>query len=751
MTRWIRNVRFLDYLSLFILSFIIIGAYSFLFFPESRIFVTPDRFLSDILHFNLPLKHLLALSIRNGSWPPIWTHLIGTGFPLLGEAEIGAFSVINILLVTWFPEATAFSLISVASSLLIAWACFAIGRMIFRSHAAAFFFAIAFTFTGFLTVQIPHQNHLQTLGWMLIYFSVLLYTVRHPGTLIRFLIPLTLSQSIFAGHFQYVFMGGVVLILSWIFYFRTGMSGKTTRSILILSAIGILLAAIQLIPSFEFFTQSNRILPQESMKQGMNIDIVKQFVDPFALGDIRNGSFPLYTTNIAFWETFPYVGRIPLVLFMLSFFFLFRHPIIRFGWGMTLMLFLLAFEQTSPFYVIFSFPPFSFFHVHSRFIAFAVFFLLLSSSSCFTYLIHMLQKKFKLVTFLVTGVVVLFTLIDLLSFFRSYHPTLPSSVVFEKPKLFEKITSQEGRVFPLNPGIAWSKIMQTEGWSHPEKFASLMSDGTPDATVLWNIKNAHIYSGFSLTKQTLTLNLLYEEIHDDMNTRSTTISPVGNKYLDLLGITMLVSIYPVDDPTVTLISSLPSSDPSLPSFYLYERKAFPLVRIVKSVTFTPSIEQFQASIQDVNLSSDAYISDPEQNQKLTCPFPDASFSVTKLRETPYKRSYVLNTPCQTYAVIATYFYPGWQATIDGKKTSIYPANISSLAVKIPEGSHTLTLEFIPKSLYVGAGISLIGLLWYLALIIGSQFPGASPGIPVPSGPRGPDMKRMRRKGHGKAI
>jgi len=44
------------------------------------------------------------------------------------------------------------------------------------------------------------------------------------------------------------------------------------------------------------------------------------------------------------------------------------------------------------------------------------------------------------------------------------------------------------------------------------------------------------------------------------------------------------------------------------------------------------------------------------------------------------------------------YYPGWEIKVDGKKTPIYRADGSWMAIAISEGSHTI--EMYPKSLFL---------------------------------------------------
>jgi len=61
-------------------------------------------------------------------------------------------------------------------------------------------------------------------------------------------------------------------------------------------------------------------------------------------------------------------------------------------------------------------------------------------------------------------------------------------------------------------------------------------------------------------------------------------------------------------------------------------------------------------------------------------------------------------------VLSEIFYPGWQATIDDVSESVISANYILRALPVSAGAHKVVLEFVPKSFWFGALISLLTLL-----------------------------------------
>lgn len=61
-------------------------------------------------------------------------------------------------------------------------------------------------------------------------------------------------------------------------------------------------------------------------------------------------------------------------------------------------------------------------------------------------------------------------------------------------------------------------------------------------------------------------------------------------------------------------------------------------------------------------------------------------------------------------VLGDVFYPGWRGFVDGEETTIYRANYIMRAVVVPRGRHRVEFRYDPRSLKIGAAISLATLL-----------------------------------------
>jgi hypothetical protein len=66
-------------------------------------------------------------------------------------------------------------------------------------------------------------------------------------------------------------------------------------------------------------------------------------------------------------------------------------------------------------------------------------------------------------------------------------------------------------------------------------------------------------------------------------------------------------------------------------------------------------------------------------------------------------------------VLSEVMYPGWRATVDGVSVSVETADGLLRSVALVEGAHEIIFDFQPVSVYLGAAITLLGLLVLLGL------------------------------------
>ncbi len=60
-------------------------------------------------------------------------------------------------------------------------------------------------------------------------------------------------------------------------------------------------------------------------------------------------------------------------------------------------------------------------------------------------------------------------------------------------------------------------------------------------------------------------------------------------------------------------------------------------------------------------------------------------------------------------------WKGWRAYVDGHRVQMQIANLSFLAIYVPQGAHTIRLVYFPESFVIGraiSGLTLLGLVLF---------------------------------------
>lgn len=68
-------------------------------------------------------------------------------------------------------------------------------------------------------------------------------------------------------------------------------------------------------------------------------------------------------------------------------------------------------------------------------------------------------------------------------------------------------------------------------------------------------------------------------------------------------------------------------------------------------------------------------------------------------------------------VLGDQFYPGWQAHVDGRPAIVYRVNDVMRGVVLPPGDRVVVFQFEPRSLQIGGGLSLAGILLLMILAV----------------------------------
>lgn len=95
----------------------------------------------------------------------------------------------------------------------------------------------------------------------------------------------------------------------------------------------------------------------------------------------------------------------------------------------------------------------------------------------------------------------------------------------------------------------------------------------------------------------------------------------------------------------------------------------------------------------------------------------ATAHVTLLRDTEMEVR--TSSRIASFLVTSDVYYPGWHASVDGKKVKLYPADYVLRGVEVPAGQHLVRFEYFPRRLFIGAGVSGLSLMALGSLALAS--------------------------------
>lgn len=695
-----------------------------LFYPESSLFMIPDFGESDVLHLNLPLKITLSASLKSHQWP-LWTSLIGNGFPLLAEGQIGTFYLPNLIMFRFFDPIFAYNTNLVISYVIAAFGMYLFSKKLGMSRIISTYISFLFTFSGFLAVHLNHFNLIQASSLTPLLFWIAVCLWKTPSGRYSILFALILSQQIFTGHFYIVFISltGVGLFWLFLFLFHLYPNKISIRYILrrfsalvIVMVLSFGLSAIQLLPTIELWGNSVR-------RSGLDFDTVTSFAypykhiltffNPYALGSPADGSYKAVTSEwIIFWENTGYIGLIPILLAIASLFFIKRTKI-KIFLSLSIISFLLVLGRNSPLYFIFSIPPFNFFRVPSKFLLLTTISLATLSGLTLDATIRKIQQSIKNQTIIykiaLVCILILWagSIVDLYRFSYSYPPISPSSPWLEKPESYSYVADTKNRILTIAAPAAWNDIFLKRGWQDMQPFIYFRNSLYPNYNMLFDIKQVDYNTGGIVPSRLSYMNNFIKKVDLDDDHKIASLDGISYTIASLMSVEYLISAFPLTDPQLALAHVINPSDDDLNPFFIYQNKIFRGRAYTSYMTLlVNTVEQFHKSLSRSNFLSDQSVLIEDNALLLPSQIQNISFHEI-YSDTNNEVVIATNNNREGILVLTDTYYPGWMATIDDKKTEIYRVNIFQKGIRLPEGSHIIRFSYHSASFEYGKLITIV--------------------------------------------
>ena len=622
---------------------------------------------SDLIFSHWPFALLIQRTFAQTHQLPFWNPYFGGGLPVAAD-PLAALFYPPTQLVHLFSLRTYF-LILIMGHLVFA----GLGTLLLARRALklptfpALVAAVSFMATPRLLSHLGagHVTIVQTGAWYPGLALACWATLRQPrrwGALLGVCIALTLL----AGHPQMAYYGMLMIasLAVWALAKRWRAQGwRSLRGpltgLVAASALGLLLAAIHLLPLLEFTNHSTR---QLSLSSGDSVPLFT-FLSSLVILPPQAGS-P--------WEGFISPGLLVLALALLASVARWRRV-----WPLVLGIGLvagLAMGNASPLYLVVSrvLPDLDLFRGLARIWFLALLLIALLAGIGTDVLLQAARRfSFRGMTSLVGSLALILVAISLVVTDIGYTRTGPIDPVVA-PSALARTALQlagSGRIYNEQENITQTNAVElqarlADGWD-PLLIESYV--------IYMQRAGNYAHTGY-------TLHVPYD---------SPSVQP-NAALLGLMNVSVVVSRRPLTDPLLVKVAEVGGT-----LLYKNTADAGPAYLVQPDGAGNPpSLDQFQRLAGIVHVLTIA----PEQE------------------------TFSFSSSADGYFVIATPQFPGWTASLDGHPAPVQLFAGVMPAIKVGAGVHTLSYTYTPTYVRPGVILSAIGLLATLAWLIAGQLP-----------------------------
>lgn len=242
--------------------------------------------LYDLSAFYLPLRSVYQNALAEGH-TVLWTPMLFGGFYMHAEGQLGALHPVHLLLYTALPLTVAFNLETILSYVFGFAGMWLLLRRFGLGPVARVIGATGFAFSGFSLLHLNHINAVAVIAhipWLVLAFELALHDSIRKRRIGLTGISLLLASQILIGYPQYVWISALICLLYLIVLGHGAPMGRIALSS-VASVAGVLLGGIQLLPTFDLLTHSNRT----TIRAGFNLLYslhplnLAQFFSPYLL------------------------------------------------------------------------------------------------------------------------------------------------------------------------------------------------------------------------------------------------------------------------------------------------------------------------------------------------------------------------------------------------------------------------------------------------------------------------------------
>ena len=299
------NKHYFFYTAALLIFIISVIHVNIIFAPINQFFQFCDK--TDLLYF-INIRQYYFDTIKEGLFP-LWTTKIFCGIPFLANSETAIFYLPNLIFFI-LPITKAINLSFLLHFFFLSFSMFLWINNKTKNKFIAIIVAMISVFNSnyYLHFYAAHLSNIITVSWFPLLFYFYDKTFEKKSYSYIFPISFILSLQIFAGHFQYVYYTALISLFYILLFCRNKYVFIT---ILYSYLFAILLTAIQLFPSYDFYLEGAR---KANIFDTENIAIFSKFKYLLTLFFHQNILF----TSDMYWETSNYIGTLNIFVVLIS-------------------------------------------------------------------------------------------------------------------------------------------------------------------------------------------------------------------------------------------------------------------------------------------------------------------------------------------------------------------------------------------------------------------------------------------------
>lgn len=627
---------------------------------------------SDLEHSHWPFALLIQRTLMQTHQLPFWNPYFGGGQPVNAN-PLAALFYPPTLLVYFFSIRNYFLLLILGHLLFAGLGMLLLARYTLKlSRFSALVAAVSYMATPRLISHLGagHVTIVQTVAWFpwlaLACWATVCVSWRWGA-----LLGVCIGLMLLAGHPQMAYYGLLLVtgLSVWLLIRQWRVRRWRFASLASLAAagvIGVLLAGVYLLPLLELTAHSTRQVSLAS-------------TDAFTLSNLLHALFFLPSPSGLPWEGIISPGLIVFALALLAI-------VIRWhrSWPLvlgTVLIALLAMGNASLFYVVISriLPEFNRFRAPARiwFVALLLIALLAGiGTDWLLYCVkrisfHELPTNFRTVATMLAGcLILLIVAYPLVVTDMSYSRTDDVRAITTPSTLARTVASLagSGRSYDEQTNISQTSAVQlqvrlADGWDPLllESYVAYMERAGSD-----------VHSGY-------TLSIPY---------RSPSAQPDAT-LLGWMNVSIVVSRRQLTDPHFVQVGVVDGT-------LIYKNTAD---------------------------AGAAYLVEPGANND-----PPALSDMKRLNAqvrvttfAPEQKTFTFSSPTSAYLVIATPMFPGWTAKLDERPVPVQLIGQVMPAIKVGKGTHTLRYRYTPSYVFIGAVLSVAGIVATLAWLLAGYY------------------------------